>query len=161
MGMHDSIRLSPIPHTRACLLVLAPTAAVAAPAPAHGPVEVIAAANPGAVCSRDPLQQNDAEAGDDTERVASSKNPCAVADDNLAREEAEILKPKPPAAAAPQQAWDHKSKPRFLEAIVRRFELQPAELTVLNRAGFAVPARLEVPSYANGSHEIFQSQRPV
>ncbi len=64
-------------------------------------------------------------------------------------------------ARAPQLAWDHKSRPRFLEAILRRFELQPAELTVINRAGFAVPARLEVPSYTHGYHEIFQSQLPV
>jgi hypothetical protein len=57
--------------------------------------------------------------------------------------------------------WDHKSQPQFLDAIRRRFELQPAELAVLDRVGFAAPARLEVPSYANGYHEIFQSQLPV
>ena len=32
---------------------------------------------------------------------------------------------------------------------------------MINRVGFAVPARLEVPSYAHGYHEIFQSQLPV
>ena len=74
----------------------------------------------------------------------SSKDPCAVADNNLAREEAEILKPKPPAAATAAQVWDHKSKPQFLDAIRRRFALQPAELTIIDRAGFAVPARLRI-----------------
>jgi hypothetical protein len=143
-----------------CLLLPAPLPASAATAPDHGPV-VIASADPGVMCSRDLPPQDDSEAADDSERLASSNNPCAVADDNLAHDEAEILRPKQPAAPAPQAAWDHKSRPRFLEAIVRRFELQPAELTVINRAGFAVPARLEVPSYANAYHEIFQSQLPV
>src|SRR5579883_1604065 len=76
-------------------------------------------------------------------RRKSSDDPCAVADSNLAREEAEILKLRPLEAAAPRKAWDRKSKPEFLDAIRRRFELQPAELAMIGRAGFAVPARLE------------------
>ena len=113
------------------------------------------------VCGLDLLQQDDRESYEDHERLASSKDPCAVADNNLAREEAEILKSKPPAAAAAAQVWDHKSKPQFLDAIRRRFELRPAELAVIDRAGFAVPVRLEVPTYTHGYHEIFQSQLPV
>src|SRR5262249_21195158 len=54
-----------------------------------------------------------------------------------------------------------KSRPAFLAAIRRRFELKPSELAVIKRAGFAVPARLEMRSYAHGYHEIFQSQLPV
>jgi Protein of unknown function (DUF3160) len=161
MRLQDSVRRTPILLALACLLALPPTSALAAAAPEHGPIEAISSADPGASCRRDLPQQNDSEAVDESERLASSKNPCAVADDNLAREEAEILRPKPPAAAAPQDTWDHKSRPQFLEAILQRFELQPAELTVINRTGFAVPARLEVPSYTHGYHEIFQSQLPV
>jgi hypothetical protein len=165
MRVQHSIRLTPTLLTLVCLLALAPASASAAAE--HGPLDTISSTSPGTQCGGDLPPQNDAAAGDDTERVTSSKNPCAVADNNLARDEAEILRPKPPAAAASPQAsphtsnWDHKSKPRFLDAILRRFELQPAELSVLNRAGFAVPARLEVPSYTHGYHEIFQSQLPV
>ena len=159
MRVQDSIHLTPILLALVCLSALAPASASAAAA--HGPVEAISSAYASAVCGGDLPRQDDSEASDDYERLASSKNPCAVADDNLAREEAEILRPKPAAATAPQAAWDHKSRPQFLEAILRRFELQPAELSVIDRAGFAVPARLEVPSYTHGYHEIFQSQLPV
>jgi hypothetical protein len=153
------MRLAPILLALACSLALPPAFAQAASE--RGPVAALASTYNGAACGRDLPQQDDSEPSADYERQASSKDPCAVADDNLAREEAEILKPKPPAAAAPRVAWDHKSRPQFLEAIVRRFELQPAELAVINRAGFAVPARLEVRSYTHGYHEIFQSQLPV
>ena len=151
------MRLAPILLALACSLALPqmPASGQAVPPPALAP------ASPDAACGRDPPQQEDRQPNWDNERLASSKDPCAVADNNLAREEAEILKPKPPAAAAPRTVWDHKSRPQFLDAIVRRFELQPAELAMIDRAGFAAPARLEVPSYANGYHEIFQSQLPV
>jgi hypothetical protein len=155
------MRLAPILLALTWSLAPPPTSAFAQAAPERGPVAALAAAYPGAACGRDLPQQDDSAASEDYERQASSKDPCAVADDNLAREEAEILKPKPPTAAAPRKTWDHKSRPQFLEAIRRRFELQPAELAVINRAGFAVPARLEFRSYAHGYHEIFQSQLPV
>jgi hypothetical protein len=142
-------------------LTLPPAPAFAQAVPERGPVAALTSVSPGAACSRDLPQQDESEPPTEYERRASAKDPCAVADDNLARDEAEILKPKPPAAAAPREAWDHKSRPQFLDAIVRRFELQPAELAVISRAEFAVPARLEVPSYTHGYHEIFQSQVPV
>ena len=128
-----------------------PSVTVAAPSPV----------SPGAACGRERAPADEPRTDTDDMRRASSKDPCAVADDNLAREEAEILKPKPPEAAAAREAWDHKSRPRFLDAIQRRFELRPAELAMIDRAGFAVSARLEVPTYAHGYHEIFQSQLPV
>jgi hypothetical protein len=142
---------------------------------AQGRLAAVAAADSGAACAQD-LPQQDGDELPQYERRASANDPCAVADANLARDETEILKARPPVAAAPQKAgdqkawaqkawdqkaWDHKSRPQFLDAIVRRFELQPAELAVIHRAGFAVPARLEVKSYAHGYHEIFQSQLPV
>ena len=112
-------------------------------------------------CDRKAPQQDDDQLSSDSSRRASSKDPCAVADDNLRRAEAEILQPRPAVAAAPRQDWDRKSKPRFLGSIARRFELQAPELAAIDRAGVAVPARLEMPSYAFGYHEIFQSQLPV
>ena len=144
-----------------CSLALQATAALAQataePGPAAPPPSTSAA------CSRDPLLQNenDPETSTDYGRRAASKDPCAVADENLAREEAEILKARPAAAAAPRQAWDRKSQPQFLKTILGRFDLQPAELAVLNRNGVVVPARLEARSYSHGYHEIFQSQLPV
>ena len=116
---------------------------------------------PSTACNRDPLPQDDPEPSTDYGRRATAKDPCAVADENLAREEAEILKAKPAAAAAPRQVWDRKSQPQFLKSIIGRFDLQPAELAVLNRTGVVVPARLEARSYSHGYHEIFQSQLPV
>ena len=106
-------------------LTLPPAPAFAQAAPERGPVAALASVSPGAACSRDLPQQDESEPPTEFERRASAKDPCAVADDNLARDEAEILKPKPPAAAAPREAWDHKSKPQFFDAIVRRSELQP------------------------------------
>ena len=100
-----------------------PTAAFAQGAPERAPVAAPASASPGVACSRDLLGQDDPEPSTDYERRASSTDPCAVADANLAREEAEILKAKPPAAAAPRVAWDRKSSPQFLKNIVGRFDL--------------------------------------
>ncbi len=154
------MRCAPILLAFACALApLSPPAS----AQVEPPVTVAAppTVSPGAACGGERAPADASGTEPDDKRRASSKDPCAVADDNLARDEAEILKPKPPAAAAAREAWDHKSRPRFLEAIQRRFELRPAELAMIDRAGFAVSARLEVPSYAYGYHEIFQSQLPV
>ena len=160
------MRPAPILLALVCLLAPLPTSAFAPSAfalaaPADAPVEALSSAYAGAACGRDLPQRDDSERSTDDERLASAKDPCAVADNNLAREEAEILKGKPPVAAAHYATWDHNARPQFLEAILRRFELQPAELAVIKRAGFAVPARLEVRSYTHGYHEIFQSQLPV
>jgi len=153
------MRLAPFLLAVACALALSQTPASGQSAPV--PAAAASPASRDAACGRDPPQAADRETYEDYERLASSKDPCAVADNNLAREEAEILKPKPPAAAPAHTLWDHKSRPQFLDAIRRRFELQPAELALIDRAGFAVPARLEAPTYAHGYHEIFQSQLPV
>jgi hypothetical protein len=130
------------------------TAAVAQTAPERGAIL-------GAACNRELPPQDDPEPDSKDERRTASRDPCAVADNNLARDEAEILKGKPPAAAAPRQAWDRKSSPQFLKQIAGRFDLQPAEIAVMNRAGFVVPARLEARSYTHAYHEVFQSQLPV
>jgi hypothetical protein len=158
--------MRPAPILLALVWSLAPPPAAAFEATPHGPPAALASVYPGAACGRDLPQQDVSETSTDYERLVSAKDPCAVADNNLAREEAAILNPKPPVATAPHatsnhEAWDHKSRPAFFDSIRRRFELQPAELKLINRAGFAVPARLEVPSYAHAYHEIFQSQLPV
>jgi hypothetical protein len=140
------------------------TRGFAQPAPERAAAAPVASPADGAACSRQPPQEeDDFDPSLDYSRRASSKDPCAVADDNLARDEAEILAAKPAAAAAaaPRKAWDRRSSPQFLAAITRRFALRPADLAVIRRAGFAVPARLEVASYTYGYHEIFQSQLPV
>lgn len=149
------MRLAPIVlaliwSSAACLV---PAFAQTVPAPAQ--------ANDGPACHGPAPELYEEDPSKDLSRRASSKNPCAVAQANLKRDEAEILRPKPALAAVPHGAWDGQAKPQFLESIARRFELQPSELAVIGRAGFAVPARLELPSYTHGYHEIFQSQLPV
>src|SRR5690349_17484377 len=98
-------------------LVLPLTSALAQAVPDRGAIAVLSS-TPGAGCGRDQPQQDDSVFPADYERQASSKDPCAVADDNLAREEAEILKSKPPATAASLQKWDHTSRPQYLGAIL-------------------------------------------
>jgi hypothetical protein len=115
----------------------------------------------GHACGGDLSQPLEPEAAADTGRRVSSKDPCAIADSNLARDEAEILKPKASAGTMPQRLWDHTSRPQFLDLVRRRFDLQPAEIGTLDRIGFVVPARLAMPSFAYAYHDIFQSQLPV
>jgi len=89
-------------------------------------------------------------------------NACTVNDGNLAREAAAILAaPRAGGKPIPRTAWNHKTPPERLDLIQRRFELARPELDFLNKTGVVVPARLELPSYAYGYHEIFQSQLPV
>jgi Protein of unknown function (DUF3160) len=89
-------------------------------------------------------------------------NVCSVIDSNIARDAAAILAaPVPRGKPTPVTAWNHKTPPERLELVRRRFELAPTELERLNKTGVVVPARLELPSYAYGYHEIFQSQLPV
>src|SRR5271168_1433752 len=108
-------------HMRLALILLTVGCTLALPRqPASGQVAPASVAalspSPDAACGLALSQPEDPDTYEDNERLASSKNPCAVADNNLAREEAEILKPKPPAAAAPRVVWDHKSRPQFLGA---------------------------------------------
>ena len=156
--------MRPAPVVLALTLSLSAPLAGALAQPAAAPAAAVAPAADGAACSRQPPQdQDEFDPMVDYSRRDAAKDPCAVADDNLARDEAEILAAKPAAAAAaaPRKAWDRRSRPQFLAAITRRFALQPDELAVIRRNGFAVPARLEVSSYAYGYHDIFQSQLPV
>ncbi len=146
------MRPAPILLALTCLLAPPPASAFALAVEEDAPVAALSSAYAGAVCGRDLPKQDDSAPAADDDRRASAKDPCAVADNNLARAEAEILKGKPPVPAAPYETWDHNARPQFLEAILRRFELQPAELAVIKRAGFAVPARLEVGSYTHGYH---------
>ena len=103
MRMQDFMHATPILLALAWCLAPPPTSAFAAAAQEHGPAAALSSAYPSAACGRDLPQQDDSDASEDYERLASSKNPCAVADDNLARAEAEILRPKPPVATAPQR----------------------------------------------------------
>jgi hypothetical protein len=156
------MRVAPILLALACSLAPPPNpASLADEPPALVPIVANSPTLLDAVCGRDLLPHDDRELDGNNKQLASSKDPCAIADNNLAREEAEILKLKPSAAAAPRKVWDRKLKRQFLDAIRRRFELQASELTMIDRAGFVVPARLEVPTYTHGYHEIFQSQLPV
>lgn len=86
---------------------------------------------------------------------------CSVIDANLSRYAGAILAAHQRGGHARRAAWDHRSTPERLDAIRRRFDLDRPELDMLNRTGVVVPARLELPSYAYGYHEIFQSQLPV
>jgi hypothetical protein len=154
------MRPAPILLALAFSLAAPLAGAFAQAAPETGPAPPIASTADGAACGHAPPKE-DFDPLEEHSRRASAKDPCAVADDNLARDEAEILAARPATAAAPRKAWDHRSTPQFLAAIIRRFALQPAELAVVKRNGFAVPARLEVASYTYGYHDIFQSQLPV
>jgi hypothetical protein len=148
----------------ACSSPAAPPAATPAHAPPP-PLPVVTRPLPvDPVCGVQPAAAPDADAGEtypDVERLATSKDACAVADNNLAREEAAILGATTHATAAPAVAWDHRAKPKLLDLIARRFELRSDELALVQKQGVAVPARLEMPSYTNAYHEIFQSQLPV
>ncbi|MEO7735274.1 MAG: DUF3160 domain-containing protein [Kofleriaceae bacterium] len=84
-------------------------------------------------------------------------------DTNLTRDEAAILAAhkRPSGKPLPHTPWNHKTPPARLALITQRFELAPPELERLRQTGVVVPARLALPSYAYGYHEIFQSQLPV
>src|SRR5262245_3622094 len=99
--MGDSMRLASIFLASTLLamawaLTLPPSPAFAQAARERSPVAALTSVSPGAACSRDLSQQDESEALTEYERRASAKDPCAVADENLARDEAEILKPRPP-----------------------------------------------------------------
>jgi hypothetical protein len=73
------MRLAPILLALACSLALPqmPASGQAVPPPAPASLD--------AACGRDRPQQDDRQPEADYERLASSKDPCAVADNNLAR----------------------------------------------------------------------------
>ena len=95
------------------------------------------------------------------------KDLCAVADSNLARAESTILaapravRALAAGALAALQPWDRHREPARLRDVTQRFALSRADLTLLEKNGFVVPARLAFPSYANAFHEIYQSEMPL
>jgi Protein of unknown function (DUF3160) len=147
-------------------------ATAAPPATAHAPVNDPACLPPPptepptAEQAAEQAAEAAAEAANDDRRSKRqpARNACTVDDTNLTRDEAAILadakKPKP-GKALPHAAWNHKTTPARLALITQRFELAPPELERLRQTGVVVPARLALPSYAYGYHEIFQSQLPV
>jgi hypothetical protein len=94
-------------------------------------------------------------------RRQTGKEVCTVADDNLTRAEAEILKLPIPRASDRVAAWDHRTPLERLPLITQRFGLDPDERRRLERHGFVAAARLRQPSYAWAYHEIYQSQLPI
>jgi hypothetical protein len=89
-------------------------------------------------------------------RLEKSNDACAVADSNLKRDEAAILKAtaaRPPANSKP---WDKKAALLRIAPIQKRFALDKTELAKLGESGVAVLPRTAMPSYAYAYHEIFQ-----
>lgn len=107
-----------------------------------------------------PTDYGDADWDATVERRATSKDACAVADSNLVKLEAAIANAQP-GRSLTSAGWNHRTAPKFLDLVQRRFELHGDELASIKKNGFAVLGRLEVPSYTFGYHEIFQSQLPV
>jgi hypothetical protein len=114
------------------------------------------------------LVEPDEPEPDDRSTRAKPEDPadrCAVAESNLARAEAAVLARRTSSPTAPtaraSAPWDRRAKPARLDDVTRRFALGPADLAVLQKNGFVVPARLEFPSYAAAFHEIHQSEMPL
>ncbi|HWO17214.1 MAG TPA: DUF3160 domain-containing protein [Kofleriaceae bacterium] len=108
----------------------------------------------------DAMTQSDADEAGAKPAKPAKLAVCALAGPNLRRDEAEILAAAPP---APVRAtpWNRTSRPQRMDLVQRRFELARPELDAINKQGFAVLGRLELPTYSHGYHEIFQSQLPV
>lgn len=87
---------------------------------------------------------------------------CETIEENLNRaEKAIVTDDRSRTALASSRAWDHKTPPKYLDIIERRFALTSSEKTMLARNGFVVPARLSTVTYATGLHDIYQSQLPI
>lgn len=127
-------------------------AALALPAP-------IADTDP--VCKPPEPADPDADVGEWDNARRTQGKACEVADNNIRAAEAAILADTAATKAVTSRAWDHKTDPRYLDLVVRRFALQPDELARMRATGVAVPSRLEMPSYVWAYHEIFQSELPV
>ncbi|MBL8020803.1 MAG: DUF3160 domain-containing protein [Leptospirales bacterium] len=90
----------------------------------------------------------------------NKKDPCEMSDSNIEKAiRAVLANAAPPRVQA--SAWNGKDSIARLDMLTRRFALKPAELAMLKKQGFVVPARLEFPSYAFAFHEIYQSQMPL
>ncbi len=90
---------------------------------------------------------------------------CAVADSNLARVEAAILRAHdaggPPGAAVPSKPWDRARPPLYDKLVAHRLALGADEQQHLARDGFVILPRMTFASYAAAFHEIYQSQLPI
>lgn len=87
---------------------------------------------------------------------------CEPVEENLARAEKAITTAdRSNALRASSQPWDHKTPPKYLDIVDRRYVLTSTEKSMLAKSGFVVPARLATPTYAGALHEIYQSQLPI
>src|ERR1700683_2337419 len=90
------MRFTPILLALACSFAPAQTPApMAAEPPAEVPIVASSPAPLDGVCGGASPAQDDRQPDGLNNRLASSKDPCAVADNNIAREGAGILGPKP------------------------------------------------------------------
>jgi len=159
----------------AIVLVACSSSATPKPPSSGSPVASAAATAPAPVAVHDPAceppapepprtEDVDQVGGEEPRRPPPPRNACTVDDTNLRRDEAAILadaQKRKPGKPLPHTPWNHKTPPARLAQITQRFELAAPELERLRQAGVVVPARLALPSYAYGYHEIFQSQLPV
>lgn len=72
-----------------------------------------------------------------------------------------ILADKSDRPAVPARRWDHKSAPKNLALIDRRFALNADEKQHISRDGFVISERLYDTDYVMALHEVFQSQLPL
>ena len=87
---------------------------------------------------------------------------CENVEENLTRAEKSILtEDRSKAAPAASTPWDRTKPPKYLDIIDRRFALTSAEKAMLRRNGFVVPARLAARGFADGLHQIYESQLPI
>jgi hypothetical protein len=164
---------------RLAIVPFAALAACSSPAPIERPVTPVAPAPQAAVAPAEPIvpiddaadeachpgppkpNNDDIESGDSQRKKQHhTPNACELTSVNLERDETAILalKPPQPRAATP---WNHRGELARLDLVEKRFALQPDEIKQLREQGVVVPARLGLASYAQGYHEIFQSQLPV
>lgn len=85
---------------------------------------------------------------------------CEPARSNLDRAAQAILTGAHGAPAG-HAAWNHRTAPRGLGQVARRFALGPAQHARLDRIGFVVLPAPRFASYAQAFHEVYQSQLPL
>lgn len=151
----------------ALFFVLSLACVSSASGPRHTPSAVVAPTPPPATIPAEaPLSFLDGSEVEDPggSRVATAPdaNVCAVADDNIERAAQTVLAAPPPTGPAPHYApWDHRTPPRHLDRVMRRFRLRPTERELLTRNGFVVLAREERPGFADALHDVYRSELPL
>ena len=102
------------------------------------------------------------ESGASRVTTAPDANVCTVADDNIERAAQAVLAASPPTGSAPRYTpWDHRTPPRHLDRVMRRFRLRSSEREILTRNGFVVLAREERPGFADALHDVYRSELPL